>query len=130
MIRISDLLRRGRPELRAAVARTEAMRRHPSGRPSSGRSRGAVVVFVGVDGAVTEHAMALADRRGASMHFVTAAGRSRPTDPLRHLARRYGRVTLVVDGDSRKLERAARRAGAEILIVMNGRRTPVLRQTA
>ena len=130
MIRISDVVRHRRPALRPAAVRADAMRKHPSGRPTGGRRRGAVVVFVGEEPAVIEHAVALADRRGASFHVVTAAGRARPMQPLRALAQKFGRVTLVVDGDSRKLQRAARRTGAEVLIAMTTRPRPVLSQTA
>lgn len=79
---------------------------------------------------VVDHALALSDRREASFHVITAAGRANPTQPLRDLRRTYGRVTLVVDADSRKLERAARRTGAEVLIAMLRRREPVLVRTA
>ena len=104
------------------------MRKHPSGTSLGSRRRGAVVVFVGDEPATVDHAIALADRRGASFHVVTPAGRTRPMQPLRCLGRRYGRVTVVVDGDSRKLQRAARRAGAEVLIAIAPR--PVLSRTA
>ena len=130
MIRISDVVRRGRPKLRPAAARVEAMRRHPAGTATGSRRRGAVVVFVGSDAMVVDHALALTDRRVSSFHVITAAGRANPTQPLRDLRRKYGRVTLVVDADSRRLERAARRTGTEVLIAMPRRHQPVLVQTA
>jgi hypothetical protein len=110
--------------------RADAMRKHPSGKADGSRRRGAVVVFVGEGTEVVDHAIALADRRGASFHIVTAAGRARPTQPLRTLGRKYGRVTLVVDGDSRRLQRAARVTGAEVLIAVTPRHRPALSQTA